>query len=60
MGKKYAVLQRIEDDIPDAGVNREFLFCLRKALLLALAEKGRLNAAQFRYAQEKLLKGQHG
>lgn len=34
--------------------DREFLFAYQKCILLALAEQGILNDAQYRYAEDKL------
>ena len=56
MGRKqYAVLQRIENDHKvTRETDREFLFNLESALLLALLEDGTLTQMQYRQASEKL------
>ena len=56
MAKKFAELQRIESDRKiTKETDYEFLYQLQYALLLALRERGTLNAAQFRLAEERLL-----
>ena len=56
MGRKqYAVLQRIENDHKiTRETDREFLYDLENALLLALLEDGTLPQMQYRQASEKL------
>ena len=56
MGRKqYAVLQRIENDHQiTRETDREFLYDLENALLLALLEDGTLTQMQYRQASEKL------
>ena len=56
MGRKqYAVLQRIENDHKiTRETDREFLYDLENALLLALLEDGTLTQMQYRQASEKL------
>ena len=55
MKKKFAVLQRIEND---RQITQEedalFLYHLQKALLLALREQGRLHPMEHRQAEEAL------
>ena len=53
--KKFAALQQIDNGrkiTPDSDY--EFLYQLQTALLLALRERGTLNAMQYRQAEEKL------
>lgn len=53
--KPFAVLERVEQDRPiDREQDQEFFYHLENALLLALKEQGRLNAAQYRHAAERL------
>ena len=48
-------LERIENDRAiTRGTDGEFLYEYQKAVLLALAEAGRLTQLQYRYAEEKL------
>lgn len=55
MRKEFAQLQRIDKDHPiTKETDYEFLYHLQNALLLALRERGTLNATQYRYAEEKL------
>ena len=56
MGRKqYAALQRIENDHEiTRETDREFLYNLENALLLALLEDGTLTQMQYRQASEKL------
>ena len=56
MGRKqYAALQRIENDHEiTRETDREFLYNLENALLLALLEDGTLPQMQYRQASEKL------
>ena len=55
MAKRFAKLQRIDyDGQITREYHYEFIFQLQMALLLALREMGRLNATQYRYAEEKL------
>lgn len=57
MTKKYALLQRIDNDRPITKDNDdEFLHQLQCCLLLALKEQGRLGAMDYRLAIEKLKK----
>ena len=54
MARKFAKLQRIDNNEEITPVrNYEFLYHLQGALLLALRERGRLNAMQYQYAEEK-------
>lgn len=56
MGKKYAALQRIDNDRKiTKDTDNAFLLHLENALLLALKERGILNTMQYRYAEEKLM-----
>ena len=56
MAKKYAKLQLIDNN---EGINvenhYEFLCHLQRSLLLALQERGRLNAMEYRHAEQSLL-----
>ena len=53
--KKFAVLQNIENDRKiTREENREFIYNLENALLLALLEDGTLTQMQYRQASEKL------
>ena len=55
MARKFAKLQRIDNnEVITKDTNYPFLYHLQSALLLALKERGRLNAMQYRYAEEKL------
>lgn len=55
MEKKFAHLQRIENDRTiTKATDSEFLYHLQHGLLLALMERGTLNAMQYRQAAEKL------
>lgn len=55
MGKKFAQLQHIRNDRRiTKETDREFLYQLQVALLLALEERGRLSPMQYRLAEEKL------
>lgn len=55
MVKKFAELQTIEHNEEITGdTHYEFLYHLKKALLLALRERGRINAMQYRHAEELL------
>lgn len=55
MAKRYAQLQRIENDRPiTKETDYEFLYTLQNALLLALKEQGRLTQMQYRHAEERL------
>ena len=53
--KKFAVLQNIENDRKiTREENREFIYNLENALLLALLEDGTLTQMQYRQAADKL------
>ena len=55
MAKRYAKFQRIENnEAITKEIHYEFLYHLQSAMLLALREQGRLNAMQYRHAEEKL------
>ena len=55
MAKRFAKLRQIEnDEAITKETHYDFLFHLQSALLLALYERGRLNATEYRRAQEKL------
>lgn len=55
MTRKVTVLQRINNEHKiTSDTDDAFVFQLQYALLLALRERGRLNATQYRYAAEKL------
>lgn len=55
MAKRYAELQRIEGAREiTAETDYEFWYHLEQALLLALREREKLNAMQYRYAEEQL------
>ena len=61
MVRKYAGLQRIDNDRKiTKETDYEFLYQLQYALLLALRERGTLNAAQFYLAEERLLEQKRG
>ena len=53
--RERAVLRSVENDrrITEEQ-DAEFLYLLQNAVLLALKEAGRLNEAQYRYAEEEL------
>ena len=53
--RKVPKLQSIENNEPiTKETHYDFLYHLQCALLLALREQGRLNAMQYRHAEEKL------
>ena len=55
MRKKFVALQRIDIDRRiTKDTDHEFLYHLELALLLALKERGTLNAMQCRQAEERL------
>jgi len=55
MAKQFAKLQRIEGGGPiTRETHYDFLWHLQRALLLALLEQGKLNAMEYRYAEERL------
>ena len=55
MAKRFSELQYIQgNETITEETHYEFLFQLQTALLLALREQGRLSAAQYRHAAEKL------
>ena len=55
MTVQFAMLQRIDhNDTITEETHYEFIYHLQSAVLLALRERGRLNAVQYRYAEEKL------
>lgn len=55
MAKRYATLRRVDNDHKiSKDTDYEFLYQLQNSLLLALKEQGRLNAMQYRNAEEKL------
>ena len=55
MARLFAQLQRIDNTNVITWENHyEFLYHLQNALLLALRERGRLDAMQYRHAEEKL------
>lgn len=57
--KQFAVLCQIKNDYRiTKDTEAEFLYHLQNGLLLTLKEQGRLNAMQYRYAEEKL-RSQH-
>ena len=56
MKKRYAVLTAIENEGEiSEDTNPAFMYLLKKALLLALRERGFLNEVQYRHADESLL-----
>lgn len=55
MTKQFAKLQYIDNNKTITKESHyEFLYHIQSAMLLALREQGRLNAMQYRYAEEKL------
>ena len=55
MARQFAELQRIDNnEVITKETHYEFLYHLKKALLLALRERGRINAMQYRHAEELL------
>ena len=55
MAGKIAKLYRIDhNDAITKETHYEFLYHLEYAILLALRERGKLNAMQYRHAEEKL------
>ena len=55
MVRQFAKLQRIDNNEEiTKDTHPQFLYHLQSAILLALREQGRLNAMQYRYAEEKL------
>lgn len=55
MARKFSELQRIDnDEVITQETHYEFLYHLQSAMLLALHEQGKLNAMQYRHAEEKL------
>ena len=55
MAKQFAELQRIDNNEEiTKETHYEFLHHLQHAILLALREQGRLDAMQYRHAEEKL------
>ena len=55
MARQFAELQRIDDnEAITKETHYEFLYHLQSTLLLALREQGRLNAMQYRHAEETL------
>lgn len=55
MARQFAEFKCIENnEVITKEANYEFLYHLQSAILLALREKGRLNAMQYRQAEEKL------
>ena len=53
MARQFASLQRTEHN---GKITPDFLFHLQRALLLALQERGRLTADQYRHAEQLLQK----
>ena len=57
MARQFAELQRIDNnETITKETHYEFLYHLQSAVLLALRERGRLGAMQYRHAEEKLKK----
>ena len=55
MTRQFAQLQHIDNnEAITEKTHYEFLYHLQSALLLALRERGKLNAMQHRHAEEKL------
>lgn len=55
MVRKFAELQRIDNnEVITKETHYEFLYHLQSAILLVFREQGRLNAMQYRHAEEKL------
>ena len=55
MKKQFAYLTHIAHNQPiTQESNYSFLYHLQHAILMALQEQGRLNAMEFRHAEEKL------
>ena len=55
MEKRFAKLERIDNNKTiTKETHYDFFYHLQKAILLALHEQGRLNAMQYRHAEEKL------
>ena len=55
MARQFAALRSIDNnEAITKETHHEFLHHLQSAMLLALRERGRLNAMQHRYAEEKL------
>ena len=55
MKRQFAALLRIDNnETITEETHSDFLDHLQNAILLALREKGRLNAVQYRHAEEKL------
>lgn len=53
--RQFAELQQIDNnEAITKDTHYDFLYHLQSALLLALREQGRLNAMQYRHAEEKL------
>ena len=57
MGKRFAVLTKIEDDHKvTAETDFQFIYHLQHVLLLALKERGTISTMQYRKADEALRK----
>ena len=57
MGKRFAVLTKIEDDYKiTAETDLQFLYHVQHALLLALRERGTISTVQYWKADEALRK----
>ena len=57
MGKRFAVLTKIEDDHKiTAETDFQFIYHVQHALLLALRERGTISTVQYRRADELLRK----
>ena len=55
MAGRFAELRCIDNnEAITQETHYEFLYHLQRAMLLALRERGRLNAMQYRHAEEKL------
>lgn len=55
MARQFAELQHIDNNEVITRENHyEFLYHLQGAMLMALREQGRLNAMQYRHAEEML------
>ena len=55
MRKQFAKLLRIDNnEAITTETHYEFLYHLKRAILLALKEQGRLNVMQYHYAEETL------
>ena len=55
MARQYAELQSIDNnEAITKETHYEFLYHLQSAMLLALRDRGRLDAMQHRHAEEKL------